>query len=123
MSQLWKKKQYNTSKWNNTYNKKYKKVVMFFVIQLPAVKQIWEHQVEHDESISSMRMHFLYLSSVQYTQIKIEKQNSISKQFRDFKLCTIMKMWSNYVPHCTLILKIWSICQCIYVVYVTGPSI
>lgn len=79
MSQLWKKNQYNTSKWNNTYNKKYKKVVMFFVIQLPAVKQIWEHQVEHDESISSMRMHFLYLSSVQYTQIKIEKQNSISK--------------------------------------------
>lgn len=62
--------------------------------------------MEHDESISSMRMHFLYLSSVQYTQIKIEKQNSISKQFRDFKLCSIMKMWSNYVPHCTLILKI-----------------
>lgn len=123
MSQLWKNKQYNTSKWNNSYNKKYKKVVMLIVIQLPAVKQIWEHQVEHDESISSMCMNFLYLSSVQYTQIKIEKQNSISKQFRDFKLCTIMKMWRNHVPHCTVILKIWSICQCIYVVYVTEPSL
>lgn len=51
---------------------------MLFVIQLPTVKQIWEHQLGHDESISSMCMHFIYLSLVQYTQIKIEKQISIS---------------------------------------------